>query len=120
MFIDSGSLAELHIACWGSVAYLVMSPVVIKRRSRRKTSTAADLKMPPPPARGFTPAASFVFDSPCTDPEIDACPGKDALTFAGLTDCIGWVEGGHASVLLHAVDTHNLSVVAVTVKLAAT
>ena len=44
----------------------------------------------------------------------------DALTFAGLPDCIGWVEEGHASVLLHAEDRHNLSVVAVTVKLAAT
>ena len=50
-----------------SEAYLVMSPVVIKRRSLRSTSTAADLKIPPPPAKGFTPAARLVLFSPWYD-----------------------------------------------------
>ena len=72
------------------VAYLVISPVVIKRRSRRRTSTAADLKMPPPPAKGFTPAASFVFDSPYKSMEVTRSKHSQIrsagheITFAGL------------------------------------
>ena len=46
----------------------VMSPVVISFLSIRKTATAADLKMPPPPFSMFTPCPSVVFGSmsePC-------------------------------------------------------
>ena len=44
-----------------------MSPVVINLRSSLSTATAADLKIPPPDASGFSPPPSVVFGSfiPC-------------------------------------------------------
>lgn len=60
---DEARQSSRHAAC----THLVMSPVVINLRSSLSTATAADLKIPPPDASGFSPPPSVVFGSfiPC-------------------------------------------------------